>query len=103
MAEKNDIEKLDKIQVISQIKRMNKKYGKVATLDTKQRDPFIPKSVEEKIRKDVKHSAAITANDLADKHDVRVSSIKKLLKTLEEEGLITINSSSSRIKIYRPV
>ena len=98
-----ETDKLDKIQVISQIKRMNKKYGKVSTLDIKQRDPFIPKSVEEKIRNDVKHLAAITANELADKHDVRVSSIKKLLKTLEEEGLITINSSSSRIKIYRPV
>ena len=102
MAE-NEVDKLDKIQVISQIKRMNKKYGKVATLDIKQRDPFIPKSVEAKIRSDVTHTAAITANEFADKYDVRVSSIKKLLKTLEEEGLITINSSSSRIKIYRPV
>lgn len=93
---------LEKVQVISQIKRMNKKYGKVATLEIKQRDPFIPKPIEEKIRKEIAHMKVVTANELASKYDIRVSSVKKLLQNMYNEGKIKVSSSNSRIKVYQP-
>ena len=101
MAESNELEKLDKIQVLSQIKRMNKKYGKVATLEIKQRDPFIPPSVEAKIREEIKKMPVVTPNEIAGKYDIRVSSAKKLLDTMLEEGIMELVSSTSRLRIYR--
>lgn len=103
MAENDADKSLDKVQVISQVKRMNKKYGKVATIEIVQRDPFIPKSIEEKIRSEIPHMKVVTANELASKYDIRVSSVKKLLQNMHDEGKIKVSSSNSRIKVYEPV
>jgi len=98
-----DDEKLDKVSVISSIKKMNKKYGKVASVELKQRDPYVPRAIEAKLRKDLLHMKAITANDIAARYDIRVSSVKKLLLKMEEEGIIECIADSSRIKIFNPV
>ena len=96
-------EAIDKIAVLAQVKKMNKKYGKVASVSIKQRDPFIPRAIEEKIRADIPKMRVITANDLAAKHDIRVSAIKKLLLVMEKEGKLKRLASSSRIKVFNPV
>jgi len=96
-------EAIDKIAVLAQVKKMNKKYGKVASISIKQRDPFIPRLIEEKIREEIQKMRAITANDIAAKYDIRVSAIKKLLLVMEKEGKIKRLASSSRIKVFNPV
>ena len=96
-------EAIDKIAVLAQVKKMNKKYGKVASISIKQRDPFIPRLIEEKIREEIPRMRVITANDLAAKYDIRVSAIKKLLLVMEKEGKLERLASSSRIKVFNPV
>ena len=96
-------EAIDKIAVLAQVKKMNKKYGKVASISIKQRDPFIPRLIEEKIRGEIPKMRVITANDIAAKYDIRVSAIKKLLLVMEKEGKIKRLASSSRIKVFNPV
>ncbi len=96
-------EAIDKIAVLAQVKKMNKKYGKVASVSIKQRDPFIPRAIEEKIREEIPRMRVITANDIAAKYDIRVSAIKKLLLVMEKEGKLKRLASSSRIKVFNPV
>ncbi|MHA1720154.1 MAG: hypothetical protein DRO88_12370 [Promethearchaeia archaeon] len=100
--EKTD-EAIDKIAVLAQVKKMNKKYGKVASISIKQRDPFIPRLIEEKIRQEIPRMRVITANDLAAKYDIRVSAVKKLLLAMEKEGKLKRLASSSRLKVFNPV
>jgi ribosomal protein S25 len=90
----------DKVSVITKTRRMDKKYGKVIHLDTKKRDSFIPPTLLEKLREDIPKMKVITANDLAIRNDIRVSTIKKFLMDLANEGLIDIVSSSSRLKVF---
>ncbi len=92
---------IDKINVISRIKKIDKKYGKVGNIETKIRDPFVPPSIEQKIRESLPKSKGFTANELAQKNDIRISAIKKLLEEMANEGLIEVVSISSRLKIYR--
>ncbi|WP_371804494.1 hypothetical protein [Candidatus Lokiarchaeum ossiferum] len=96
-------ERLDKTEVLTKVKKMAKKYGKVANIELKQRDPYVPRALENKLRQDIVKMKAITANDLAARHDVRVSAMKKLLLTMEDEGLIERIASSSRLKVFNPV
>ncbi len=100
---KKDEEAIDKIAVLAQVKKMNKKYGKVASISIKQRDPFIPRAIEEKIREEIPRMRVITANDIAAKYDIRVSAIKKLLLVMEKEGKLKRLASSSRLKVFNPV
>jgi ribosomal protein S25 len=95
--------KLDKIETITQTKRLNKKYGKVATIELKQRDPYIPRAVETKLRGDIKKMKAITPNELAQKYDVRVSTMKHFLEALVAEGVLVEVSTSDRLKIFNPI
>ena len=90
----------DKVSVITKTKRFDKKYGKIITLDTKKRDSFIPPTLLAKLREDLPKMKVITANDVAIRNDIRVSTIKKFLKDLADEGLIETVSSSSRLKVY---
>ncbi len=98
-----DDDKINKVQVESQVRKMAKKYGKVATLETIQRDPYLPLALEKKLRKEIVKMKAITANELALKYDVRVSTMKKFLLDLEAKGIIKRISSSSRLKVFNPV
>ena len=70
-------------------------------MDTIQRDPFIPPSTEKEIRENIEKMKVVTANELAKKYKIRVSSMKKLLQTLMEEGKIKVVSESSKLKVYQ--
>ena len=96
-------QKIDKVEVLTQVRKMNKKYGKVSTLDIKQRDPFVPRATEVDIRKAVMKMKSITANDLASRYEIRVSAIKQLLLTMELEGKLERITSSSRLKVFNPI
>ena len=92
---------VDRVTTIVKTRRLDKKYGKVTTLETKKRDPLLPPSVEQKLREDIPGMKVITANNLSIKHDIRVSTIKKFLKDLLNEGKIELVSTSSRLTVYR--
>jgi ribosomal protein S25 len=92
---------IDKVNVISKIRKMDRKYGKVANIETKIRDPYIPPSVEQKIRETAVKSRGFTPTEFAQKNDVRISAVKKLLKQMVSENLIEIVESSRRLKIYK--
>ena len=92
---------IDKVNVTTKIKKLDRKYGKVANIETKIRDPFIPPSVEQKIRETAVKSRGFTPTEIAQKNDVRISAVKKLLRQMVSENLIEIVESSRRLKIYR--
>lgn len=98
-----DDDKINKVQADTQVRKMNRKYGKVSTLETIQRDPYLPPALETKLRDEIPKMKAITANELATKYAVRVSTMKKFLLTLESEGILTRLASSSRLKVFNPV
>jgi ribosomal protein S25 len=45
---------------------------------------------------------AITANELAAKNNVAVSTLRKFLYRLETEGILERVSSCSRLKVFNP-
>ncbi|TFG17004.1 MAG: hypothetical protein EU530_11200 [Promethearchaeota archaeon] len=94
---------IDKTNVITRIKKLDRKYGKVANIETKIRDPYIAPSIEQKIRETAVKSRGFTSMELAQKHDVRISAVKKLLKQMVSENLIKIVESSRRLKVYRGI
>ena len=92
---------LNKTNVITKIKKLDRKYGKVANIETKVRDPFIAPVVEQKIRETAVKSRGFTPTEIAQKNDIRISAAKKLLREMENEGLIECVESSSRLRIYK--
>ena len=94
--------KIDKVETLVQTKRLNKKYGKVATIELKQRDPFVPRATEKKLRIEIKKMKAITPNEIAAKYDIRVSTVRHFLNALVLEGVLELVSSHDRLKVYNP-
>lgn len=57
----------------------------------------------EKIADELAKSKGITAQELAEKHDIRVSVAKRILGTLEESGKIRLMVSGQNTKVFGPV
>lgn len=96
------VEGLDTVVYVDASKKLRKKYGKVADISIKIRDPFIPNPIEQEIRDNLSKSRMITASELALKYNIRISAMKKLFKQLESEGLLKCIGGNSRIKMYTP-
>jgi len=90
----------DKVETITKTLKIDKKYGKIVSVEVKRRDPYLPPSVEKRLRESLPKTKAITANNLAAKMDIRVSTIKALLEDMTKEGLLDCVSSSARLKVY---
>lgn len=91
----------DKVETITKIRKLDKKYGKQLTLETKKRDPFIPPSLAKKLRETLAKTRAITPTEISLKYDIRISAVKKLLSDLVKDGEMELVSSSRRIKVYK--
>ncbi|MFX1567843.1 MAG: hypothetical protein ACFFCV_05680 [Promethearchaeota archaeon] len=81
---------------------LRRKYGRTKQINIVERDAFIPKSLENEIKDSILKRKTILATDIALKYDIRVSTIKLLLKQYEEEGLIKLLDPSLKLKIYVP-
>ncbi|MFX1501102.1 MAG: hypothetical protein ACFFDH_09090 [Promethearchaeota archaeon] len=81
---------------------LRRKYGRTKQIDIVERDAFIPENLEKEIRESILKKKTILATDIALKYDIRVSTIKLLLKQYEEEGLIKLLDPSLKLKIYVP-
>ena len=62
----------------------------------------VPKNLEKEIKESILKRKTILATDIALRYDIRVSTIKLLLKQYEEEGLIKLLDPTLKLKIYVP-
>ena len=81
---------------------LRRKYGRTKQINVVERDAFIPRNIEKEIKESILKRKTILATDIALKYDVRVSTVKLLLKQYEEEGLIKLLDPSLKLKIYVP-
>ncbi len=81
---------------------LRRKYGRTKQINIVERDAFIPKNLEKEIKESILKRKSILATDIALRYDIRVSTIKLLLKQYEEEGLIRLLDPSLKLKIYVP-
>ena len=81
---------------------LRRKYGRTKQINIVERDAFIPKNLEKEIRESILKRKTILATDIALKYDIRVSTVKLLLKQYEEEGIIKLFNPSLKLKIYIP-
>ena len=81
---------------------LRRKYGRTKQINIVERDAFIPKNLEKEIKESILKRKTILATDIALRYDIRVSTIKLLLKQYEEEGLIKLLDPSLKLRIYVP-
>jgi ribosomal protein S25 len=81
---------------------LRRKYGRTKQINIVERDAFIPKNLEKEIKEAILKRKTILATDIALRYDIRVSTIKLLLKQYEEEGIIKLLDPSLKLKIYVP-
>jgi hypothetical protein len=63
----------EKVQPITKTLKIDKKYGKIVSVEVKRRDPFLPPSVEKRLRESLPKTKAITANNLAAKFEIKIN------------------------------
>ena len=81
---------------------LRRKYGRTKLINVVERDAFIPKKLEKEIKETILKKKTILATDIAMRYDIRVSTVKLLLKQYEEEGLIKLFDPSLKLRIYIP-
>ncbi|MGV9172917.1 MAG: hypothetical protein ACOC44_07640 [Promethearchaeia archaeon] len=95
--------KEDKVLVRRDTLSLRRKYGRTKRVDVIERDAFVPPGMEDEIKEYVtSKNKVVTATDVAVKFDIRVSTIKELLRRYESEGLIEVVDPSLTMKIYKP-
>lgn len=52
------------------------------------------------VSKELKNVKVVTPQEIAQKHDIRVSIAKQLLEDLEKEGILSLVDKSKRARIY---
>ncbi|MHA1309596.1 MAG: hypothetical protein ACTSWR_09115 [Candidatus Helarchaeota archaeon] len=73
---------------------------KAVRTDLKRRDILIPDELEENIIAEIQKMKYLTANEIAKKYNLRVSTAKEFLKLMYEKKMIKLYLSSRRLKIY---
>ena len=95
-------EKEEKLLVRKATINLRRKYGRTKQISVVERDAFVPKNIEKEIRDSISKKKAILATDIALKFDIRVSTVKILLKQYVEDGLIRLLDPTLKLKIYVP-
>ncbi len=95
-------EKENKLLVRKATLNLRRKYGRTKQINIVERDAFIPLNIEKEIRENFLTKKTITATDIALRYDIRVSTVKLLLKQYEDEGIIKLLDPSLKLKIYVP-
>jgi ribosomal protein S25 len=96
-------EKEEKLVIRKDTLNLRRKYGRTKQINIIERDALAPSNVEKEIRESILKRKSILATDIASKFDLRVSTVKLLLKQYEEEGLIKVVDPSLKLKIYVPI
>ncbi len=83
--------------------RKKKRFGKVIEYVSYERKIVADEQLIKAIEKDAIKGRVITAQSLADKHDVAVSTVKRILHKLESEGKIKKIASTKWMDAYTPL
>ncbi|MHA2496135.1 MAG: hypothetical protein ACXAEL_02270 [Candidatus Hodarchaeales archaeon] len=87
--------------------RKKRRWGRVYEYSSYERKIVINENaydeLVETIADEMSKSKGMTAQEIADKHDIRVSVAKRILGTLEEDGKAQLLVSGQNIKVYGPV
>ena len=95
-------EKEDRVLVRKATLNLRRKYGRTKQITIVERDAFIPNALEEEIKESILKRKSILASDIALRYDIRISTVKLLLKQMEQQGLIKLLDPSLKLKIYVP-
>ena len=95
-------EKEERVLVRKATLNLRRKYGRTKQITIVERDSFIPTSLEGEIKEFILKRKSILASDIALKYDIRISTIKLLLKQMEQQGVIKLLDPSLKLKIYIP-
>ena len=95
-------EKEEKLLVRKATLNLRRKYGRTKQINIVERDAFVPSSIEKEIKESLPKRKSILAPDIALRYDLRISTVKLLLKQYEEEGLIKLLDPNLKLKIYVP-
>ncbi len=95
-------EKEERVLVRKATLNLRRKYGRTKQITIVERDAFIPASLEGEIKEFILKRKSILASDIALKYDIRISTIKLLLKQMEQQGVIKLLDPSLKLKIYIP-
>ncbi len=95
-------EKEERVLVRKATLNLRRKYGRTKQITIVERDAFIPNSLEEEIKESILKKKSILAPDIALKYDIRISTVKLLLKQMEQQGVIKLLDPSLNLKIYVP-
>ena len=95
-------EKEERVLVRKATLNLRRKYGRTKQITIVERDAFIPTSLEGEIKEFILKRKSILASDIALKYDIRISTIKLLLKQMEQQGVIKLLDPSLKLKIYVP-
>jgi ribosomal protein S25 len=95
-------EKDERVLVRKATLNLRRKYGRTKQITIVERDAFIPTSLEEEIKESILKKKSILASDIALKYDIRISTVKLLLKQMEQQGVIKLLDPSLKLKIYVP-
>lgn len=80
--------------------KVKKKYGKVFEKPIIRRDIIIDADQMKDIEKDIKAQSVITPQTLANKHHIRVSIARRILRKMADDGQIHLKFKSSSQEIY---
>ena len=95
-------EKEERVLVRKATLNLRRKYGRTKQITIVERDAFIPNPLEKEIKESILKRKSILASDIALKYDIRISTVKLLLKQMEQQGLIKLLDPSLKLKIYVP-
>ena len=95
-------EKEERVLVRKATLNLRRKYGRTKQITIVERDAFIPTSLEEEIKESILKRKSILASDIALKYDIRISTVKLLLKQMEQQDVIKLFDPSLKLKIYVP-
>ncbi len=97
---KLSIKQMEKRQKLKQLKEERKRREEQRQREKIETVLLIDKGTLENIRKELIRSKCITPASLALKYNIKISTAKKILRQLEEEGTIIPVNKSRRITIY---
>lgn len=95
-------EKDERVLVRKATLNLRRKYGRTKQITIVERDAFIPNNLEEEIKESILKKKSILASDIALKYDIRISTVKLLLKQMEQQGVIKLLDPTLKLKIYVP-
>jgi ribosomal protein S25 len=80
--------------------KKKKRWGRVYESQSLIRGVRLDQDKADEIAKDIKNSKVVTPQSLSQKHTIRVSLARKILRQMEEDGKITLKYKNGAEEIY---